>query len=166
MTNNFHHVSIGQLITSTTPDDMIGIYGLGSCVAVIMYDPKAMVGGMLHALLPTQIKIESPVTSLPTKFVDQGIAKLLNDIYDLGAKKSNLRVFLCGGAKVIRATTYNDSLNIGQRNVDMARYVLKQNRLRIRSEAVGGETGRTIKFYMKDGHITIKTLGKELQTLL
>ncbi len=165
MVNSFQQVSIGQVVTSNTPEDVLGIYGLGSCVAVIVYDPKAVVGGVLHALLPTQVNNESSVTNLPTKFVDQGILKLLKDVYALGAQKTRLRVYVCGGAKIISTTVYNNTLNIGQRNVDMARDVLKQNRFRIYAEAVGGNTGRTIRFYLEDGRITIKTLGHEIQTL-
>jgi chemotaxis protein CheC len=40
------------LMIETVPDEVLVAYGLGSCVAVCLYDPAARVGGMLHALLP------------------------------------------------------------------------------------------------------------------
>ena len=165
MVNNFYHVPIGRMVLSTNPDDVLGIYGLGSCVAVVIYDPKAVIGGILHALLPTKAKTESIISNLPTKFVDQGIHKLLAEICAAGAEKAHLQVYLCGGAKVVATTDYNDMFNIGQRNIETARNVLKAAGLKIQAEAVGSTKGRTIKFYLADGRLTVKTLGEAEQTL-
>ncbi len=71
MTENMRSVGIGEVITSDTPNDVLGAYGLGSCVAICLYDPVAQVGGMLHALLPTAPN-GNDRTGNPRKFVDQG----------------------------------------------------------------------------------------------
>ena len=165
MASNFYHIPIGRLVFSTNPDDVLGIYGLGSCVAVVIYDPKAVIGGILHALLPTKAKTESLVSNLPTKFVDQGIHKLLTEICTAGAEESRLQIYLCGGAKVVATANYNEVFNIGQRNIETARKVLQAAGLGIRAEAVGGTKGRTIKFYMANGRLTVKTLGEAEETL-
>ena len=43
---------LGQIVTSRHPEETLIAYGLGSCVGIIGYDPVALVGGLLHALLP------------------------------------------------------------------------------------------------------------------
>ncbi len=35
-------------------DAVIVTLGLGSCVAIMLYDPEAQVGGMAHVLLPSK----------------------------------------------------------------------------------------------------------------
>ena len=41
----------GELRVSGAPD-RLAIHGLGSCVAVFVYDPAARIGGLAHILLP------------------------------------------------------------------------------------------------------------------
>ena len=41
----------GELRVSEAPD-RLAIHGLGSCVAVFVYDPGARIGGLAHILLP------------------------------------------------------------------------------------------------------------------
>ena len=45
-------VDISDLRVSANPDDLIVTYALGSCIAVIVHDPKRKVGGMIHYMLP------------------------------------------------------------------------------------------------------------------
>ena len=45
-------VGVGDGGVSRNPDSTIVTYALGSCVAVILYDPVAKVAGMLHYMLP------------------------------------------------------------------------------------------------------------------
>lgn len=45
-------VGVGDMIVSNDPEDIIVTYALGSCLGVVIYDPVANVGGMLHAMLP------------------------------------------------------------------------------------------------------------------
>jgi chemotaxis protein CheD len=165
MAGNFHHVHLGHMAISANPADTLGIYGLGSCVAVLMYDPAAHIGGILHALLPAQARDTSSVSALPTKFVDQGIHRLLADLCTAGAEKARLQVYLCGGAHVVAAADYSDVFNIGQRNIETAQKVLKETGLKVQAQAVGGTKGRTVKFYIFDGRITVKTLGEVEKTL-
>ncbi|GAB1483918.1 hypothetical protein MASR2M78_27350 [Treponema sp.] len=46
------NVGIGEWAVSKSIDDVIKTYALGSCVAVIIYDAKAKVGGLIHVALP------------------------------------------------------------------------------------------------------------------
>jgi len=45
-------IGVGDCQVSRNPEDCLVTYALGSCIAVIIYDPIAHVAGMLHYLLP------------------------------------------------------------------------------------------------------------------
>ncbi len=167
MTNNVRTVSIGEVIVSDALDDVLVAYGIGSCVAVCLYDPVARVGGMLHALLPTapneNQRRGNPGTC--AKFVDHGISLLLESLVKLGGRRTRLVAQLCGGAQVLNAPGFNGWLNIGERNVKAAKSALRAAGLRIQAQATGGEIGRTVRLYIADGQVTLRSLGRGEQPM-
>jgi chemotaxis protein CheD len=161
----FRPVPIGEIIASTDPDDVLVVYGVGSCVVVGLYDPVTRVGGILHALLPGLSWQHQHVTGKPTKYVDQGVPLLVEVMTSLGAKKNRLIVCLCGGAQVINAPGFSDSFSIGQRNIVAARLALQNAGLDVKSEMTGGRAGSSIRLHIANGKVTVKTLGQEERIL-
>ncbi len=53
------------------------------------------------------------------------------------------------------------TLNIGSRNIEVAYAVLNRMQLKISSQEVGGNIGRTIRFYVVNGRMTIRTFGNQ-----
>ncbi len=155
---------IGELVTSATPQDVLVVYGIGSCIVVCLYDPFVKAGGMLHALLPTPVGDNKTLGSL-TKFVDQGVPLLINSLVALGANPLRLAAYLCGGARILTAPGFKDALNIGERNIATAKTALQVAGLTVRSESTGGYVGRTVKLYIMNGQVTVKTLGQEEQLI-
>ena len=163
MAENVTAVPIGEVVVSKAPGDVLVAYGLGSCVAICLYDPVARVGGMLHALLPTAHGANSRNRNPGklTKFVDQGTPMLIESLLRLGARRTRLVVKLCGGAKVLSAPGFEEGpLNIGARNVLAAEAALQTQRLQIRAQDTGGDTGRTVRLYITDGTVTVINLGR------
>jgi chemotaxis protein CheD len=147
------------MVISDASEDVLIAYGLGSCVAVCLYDPLTRVGGMLHALLPTAPN-ENSANDKRTKFVDQGVPLLIKALTQSGARRTHLIAQLCGGAQVLSAPGLNSMLDIGERNVHAAETALQAAGLRIRGQATGGSIGRTVKFYIANGRVTTRSLGK------
>ena len=171
MTENLRSVPIGKIITSDTAQDVVVAYGLGSCVAVCLYDPVVRVGGMLHALLPTapdRVSSENGHKPLSAaRFVDQGTPLMIEALLKLGARRSRLTAQLCGGAQTLSAPGFKDDvLNIGERNVRAAENVLRVEGIDIQTRDTGGRSGRTVKFYIADGRVTVKSLGQGVQVLV
>jgi chemotaxis protein CheD len=100
--------------------------------------------------------------------VNQGVPLLIDALVSLGAKPTRLEVQLCGGAQVTVRSAFNSNtpLNIGERNVQAARLALQAAGLRLKAEATGGEFGRTVKFHIANGQVTVKTLGKQETVLV
>ncbi|MGD8623795.1 MAG: chemotaxis protein CheD [Anaerolineae bacterium] len=163
LVNTLQVVYIGEIVTSDNPDETLVAYGLGSCVAVCLYDPIAKVGGMLHALLPTAPR-GSKATDRPAKFVDRGVPMLTHLLQEMGARQYRMVAKLCGGAQLLSdpaqgpAFSQNGRLNVGKLNVLAADVALRTAGLPIKGRATGGTVGRTVRLHMADGRVTVKTL--------
>lgn len=161
---NIRTVPIGEVVATDNTDDVLVAYGLGSCIAICMYDPVALVGGMLHALLPT-----SPANGREhgnyAKFVDRGIPILIEKLEELGGNHSQLITYLCGGAKMLTIPGEDDKPHIGERNILAAEYILRESGLKIWARATGGNNGRTLKFFIDTGDAKVSSLGQEEKVL-
>jgi chemotaxis protein CheD len=164
MTDNLRAVPIGEIVASRALDDVLVAYGVGSCVAICLYDPVAQVGGMLHALLPSAPDKDRN-TGKPAKFVDRGTQQLVKELQELGAKPRRLIAQLCGGAQVLNTPGFNGALNIGERNILAAQMALEAAGLRVQAQDTGGHIGRTVRFYIADGRVTLRSLGRRERLL-
>lgn len=161
---NVRAVSIGEMIVSDAPDDVLVAYGLGSCVAICLYDPVIRVGAMLHALLPAVHNRADG--SNPAKFVEQGVPLMIKSILKFGTMPSQLIVGVCGGSQMLSAPGFSDSLDIGKRNVLATEIALQTAGLQIHAQDTGGHAGRTVRFYITDGQVVVKTLGQGERILI
>ena len=77
-------VGIGEWIVSSDPADIIKTYALGSCVAVLVYDSKVRVAGMIHVALPDSAVDPERAKSLPGYFADTGLPVMIEEMKRLG----------------------------------------------------------------------------------
>ena len=80
-------VGISDIKVSNNVNDVIVTYALGSCIGVVVYDPMAKVGGMLHYMLPDSTLDQNKAKNNPAMFADTGIPLLFKTCYKLGAEK-------------------------------------------------------------------------------
>ena len=150
-------VGMADLKTCKSPG-VLTTLGLGSCVGVALYDPVSKVSGLLHCMLPdsTQFKNNSNVA----KYADSGIDELISQIINLGASRSRLVAKIAGGAQMFAMKTNNDTLRVGERNVEAVKKKLSGLNIRLLSEDCGLNYGRTVEFYSETGEYVIKSVGK------
>lgn len=149
-------VGIAEYKITKDPGRLITL-GLGSCVGVSLYDPGSKIGGLLHLMLPDSTQF-SNVTK-PAKFADLGIPLLVQELQKKGSSGRLLQAKLVGGAQMFSGLDNSLVLNIGQRNVEKARSVLKALGIKILAEEVGGNKGRTMILDTADGKVTVRMLG-------
>ncbi len=140
---------------SRDPLDLLIAYGLGSCMGIGIYDPVAHLAGLLHAILP----IHPGSGDSAAKYVDTGVPALVDMLIKAGANRSRLVVRMAGGANMLVAPGFNNTFDIGSRNIDAAQKTLANMNLKILGYEVGGNTGRTVRFYVGNGKMTIRTVG-------
>lgn len=156
--NNSIVVGLGESKISNNPKDVLVAYGLGSCLGIAMYDPVAQVGGLLHAVLPT-CGMQDNNDENCTKYVCCGIEVLLKGIAEAGGQRNRIVIHVVGGANMLTDTTFSDVMNIGQRNINAAHQKLKELNMEVTGEEVGGNIGRTVRFYVSDGRVAIRMMG-------
>jgi len=156
MTNSLG-VGLGEIKISDDPNDILVAYGLGSCLGIGLYDPDIRLAGLLHALLP----LHPNGNEFSPRYVNSGIINLLAEMLRRGARRHRLIVRMAGGANMLAAPGFNQAFNIGTRNVEAARVTLSALGLKISGEEVGGTSGRTVRFYVADGRMTIRMMGNQ-----
>jgi chemotaxis protein CheD len=152
-------VGISDCIISKDQDAVLATHALGSCIAVLIYDPLARVGGMLHYMLPSSGAGADGAKGVakPFMYADTGIPLLFRTAYQAGASKERLIVTALGGAQVIQS---EDSFNIGKRNHLAMRKILWKSGVMVHHEEVGGTAPRTVHFEIGSGRIVVSS-GRE-----
>ena len=141
----------------------ISTIGLGSCVAIILHDAAARVGGLAHVLLPSGSM--SRDRSNPAKFPETAVPILLSEMARLGASVERVTAKIVGGASMFAALIPSGTINIGERNIAAARDVLQQLRVPILAEDVGSDYGRSVYLFTEDGRVEVRSLRKGSRVL-
>lgn len=140
--------------------DVVVTHALGSCLGLMVHDPVAKVGGLLHAMLPLSKINPQKAEANPYMFVDTGVVRLFKEIYDLGGKKSRLVVKAAGCGSPIGN---NEMFKIGERNYTVLKKLLWKNNILLDAEDVGGTVSRTVHFYVSTGQTVIKSGQQEFE---
>lgn len=124
---------------------------LGSCVAVCLFDQKIKIGGINHFMLPlwNGEGLASP------KYGNIAIDKLIEKMIKNGSSRDNIIAKIFGGANQI-----NSSINVGEKNILIAREQLSAHNITIVAGDVGGTLGRKIRFDTGNGQVLMKYLTK------
>jgi len=144
-------------LNATKAPGALTTLGLGSCIGIAIYDPISKVAGLAHIMLPDSRSISN--NSNVAKFADTATAKLVFDMVKLGADRKRLKAKIAGGAQMFAFSSTNDNMQIGKRNAEASRAVLKLLNIPIVAEDVGLTYGRTVELYADDGRYLIKTIG-------
>jgi len=138
----------GPLVTS----------GLGSCVAVSVYDTDDAIGGLLHAMLPVA---PSPVET-PAKYVDSGLDEMLSAMYRRGASPDTVAAKVVGGSAMLDISVGEA---IGDRNVEAAERALDDAGVPLVAAETGGNSGRSVSFCPASGDVTIDRVDSEVEVI-
>ncbi|HEU20384.1 MAG TPA: chemotaxis protein CheD [Deltaproteobacteria bacterium] len=155
-------VGVSDFKISKNVQDMIVTYALGSCIAVVVYDPRAKVGGMLHFMLAESSIDKKKAMDNPAMFADTGIPLLFKSCYQMGAEKKRMIVKVAGGASILDDANF---FRIGQKNITAVRKIFWKNNVLITSEDTGQNFNRTVELHMTDGRVIVRNAGGLLKEL-
>jgi chemotaxis protein CheD len=155
-------VSIADMKVTKNAEDTLITYSLGSCIGVVIYDPFAGVGGLLHFMLPDSKIDPQKAQKNPWMFADTGIPSLFKEAYKLGAEKERLEVRVMGGSQIMDGSGF---FNIGKKNYMALRRIFRTNGVLIRAEDVGGSGNRTVTLEVSSGKVLVKSSGDEVREL-
>ena len=132
-------------------------YALGSCIGICLYDPLTKVGALVHIMLP--LNMETGRTH-PMKYADTGVRETLKMMESMGASRARITAKIAGGAKMFEISGGGSLGNVGQRNIESVRIVLKREGIRLLKEDVGGTVARTLSFDVSNGTGCVRSHGK------
>jgi chemotaxis protein CheD len=130
---------IGEMVLTNNPKAALVAYGLGSCVALAVWDPKAHVAGLAHFMLPS-----GPLTNPPVKFVDSGLPQFFSEFTRRGGN--------------LRRAQMASTMEIGKRNAEALQAALSQHGLRLHGSDLGGKSGRTVQLEGSTGRLLVKSV--------
>lgn len=157
-----HRVKVADWAVARGEDEVIVTIGLGSCIAIALYDPAARVGGLAHILLPSEGL--SRDTSNRAKFPSTAVPLVVSEMRKKGAT-GTLTAKIVGGASMFGALIASNAINIGERNVLATRQALESAGIALRGEDVGGDYGRSVYFHLADGRVLVRSLKNGDRTL-
>jgi chemotaxis protein CheD len=144
-------------------EDTLVTVGLGSCVAIILYDPNVRVGGLAHVLLPSPALSRREVN--PAKSAQTAVPLLLEQMARLGASPRRITARIAGGASMFAALSAPGTINMGERNVVSSRNALMTHAIPLIGQDVGADYGRTVRFRVADGRVDISSVAHGSRTL-
>ena len=150
-------VAVGDMKVGREADTIV-THALGSCLGLMVFDPEAKIGGLLHAMLPLSKINPQKAESNPFMFVDIGVPALFKSLYEMGGQKSRMIVKAAGCGNPLGK---NEMFKIGERNYTVLKKLLWKNNILLETEDIGGTASRTVHFNIATGQTVISSNGQK-----
>ena len=150
---------VGEYYASNKSGDIVRSLALGTCVSVVMLEPRTRTVGMVHVALPDSTINKQRATEKPGYFADTAIPALLNEMGKFGCNQQGkgIIVKLAGGAQVL---DQNNTFAIGKRNVLSVKKALWNYRMGPVAEDIGDNLSRSVDVFVDTGKVVIYSPGK------
>lgn len=150
-------VAVGDMKVGREADTIV-THALGSCLGLMVFDPAAKIGGLLHAMLPLSKINPQKAESNPFMFVDTGVPALFKALYEMGGQKSRMIVKAAGCGNPLGK---NEMFKIGERNYTVLKKLLWKNNILLETEDIGGTGSRTVHFNVATGQTLVSSNGQK-----
>ena len=128
-------------------------YALGSCIGICLYESQMKLAALIHIMLPLNLETGRKNAY---KYADTGIRTTLREMELKGARRANITAKIAGGARMFEISGGSIG-NIGQRNNESVRQILRMEKIPLLWEDVGGTIARTMEFDSATGTGTIRS---------
>lgn len=132
-------------------------YALGSCIGIALYDPMIKLGALVHIMLPEAANMNDPNVF---KYADTGIRETLRKMQIFGGSKTRYVCKIAGGAQMFELKNGSSIGNIGQRNAESVKRILREEQIRIAKQDIGLNYARTMSMDLQSGMVKIRTYGR------
>ncbi len=147
-------LGIGECVFTNAP--MLIRTVLGSCVCVTFFHAPNRFFGAFHAVMP---EADISTGTQFCKFVDTAISSVVFRFVQRDIPFDDVVVKLFGGTNKFSSqnqTATQKLLDVGMKNVAVAKAHLKNYGFRLRAQDVRGEVGRTLYFHTVTGDVWVK----------
>jgi len=134
-------------------------YGLGSCIALCLWDPHSELAAMAHIVLPG----EDPSGSPNPKYAQSALPALFKLMRANGASADQRKYVarLAGGAQVLKLGGSGSLPRVGDQNAQAIQAALADAGVRVHAHDLGGTQGRSVWFDpCEGGRIRVRAIGQ------
>ena len=129
---------------------------VGSCVGLVLYEPRCQLAAVAHIVLPDA----ADRNAKPGKFADTAIPHLLALLEQEGVRHGGLIAKIAGGAQMFVGSP-DGPWQIGEANVRAVTTGLAKLAIPIQGMSVGGNQSRKLSFCCDSGQMTVEITGQE-----
>lgn len=129
---------------------------LGSCVAVVVWHPERLVGGMCHYMLPSRLEREGKAPD--GRYANEAMELLMSSIRRYESRPEEFHAKLFGGGEMFvqRQCDRNGCIEVVKRNIDIAKDLVHRHGFRLMAEHLGGEGHRQVIFNVWNGDVWMR----------
>lgn len=127
---------------------------LGSCVAVCLWDPASLVGGINHFIMP----VWDGRGAASERFGDISTRGLIRKVIARGATLKRLKARVFGGASPLGFASLKN-MDAGRKNVEVALRVLEEAGIPVVESQTGGRAGIKVTFNTANGSVSFRDVG-------
>ena len=125
---------------------------LGSCVSITLWHPLSRMGAMSHFLLPTRGAAANGEV-LDGRYGDEALRLMLTQFEKSGISPAQCKAKIFGGGNMFPAQMREGVINVGKRNGEAARTLLRGHGIPILSECLFGIGHRQVIFVVSTGDV-------------
>lgn len=132
---------------------------LGSCVSITVWHPVLHIGGMCHFMLPTR-GTSRKRQELDGRYADEAVQLLLREMAERHTQPQEYQIKIFGGGNMFPQQRGRNGFlkcnDVGIRNIEAARLLLKEQHFPLPTEHVGGDGHRKLMFNLCDGDVWVR----------
>jgi len=129
---------------------------LGSCVAVTLWHPERLVGGMCHYMVPS--RKERAASLLDGRYADEAMELLLAEIrkHQLHPREFHAKFF--GGGMMFAQEQHNREgiIDIHRKNMEAGEALIRRHGFILKANHLGGEGHRQVIFDVWSGDVWMR----------
>ena len=150
------HVGMGELAVAKAPG-ALEIRGLGSCIALALYDPLQRLAGLAHVVIPRALPNAPPARAWSAP---DAVPALIGAMQESGARMGRLVARLAGGSSMFPGI--HKGYEVGRANAEAVEAILRRHRIPVLSRQVGGHFSRHVRLHADDGRLDVRSTDLDL----
>ena len=124
---------------------------LGSCVSITLWHPHKRIGAMSHFLLAARAAESGGM--LDARYGEEALTLMLLDLERVGVSAARCQAKIFGGGHMFPEQGEAGAMQVGRKNGEAARYLLRRRGIVVQSESLFGVGHRQIVFDVASGDV-------------
>lgn len=127
---------------------------LGSCVSITFWHAGLKLGGMCHYMLPGRSGKANGQRD--GRYADEALGLLFDEMRAAGTRPRDYQAKIFGGGRMFSTAAEPGTLDVGSRNIEVGRRLLRGHGLEPASEHLAGTGHRNIIFEVASGAVWVR----------